>query len=316
MKGFFKQVLLFRVMNWLFIALVAPLLWALSNVIDKYLVSKYFRSDTGTLVLYSSFIGLPLALLIAFVNPLVLAIEPLTALFVMLNSFLLIIYLFPYLRALSKADASVVVTLFQTIPVFSYLLALVLLGERISGLQAAGALVIIIGAVGISLEIEGRRLRIRTDVVLLQLCASFLIALNYALFKVFSLQVDFWTVSFWQYTGFFVFGLVLFVSARSYRERFIASVRQNRGIIIGLNAMNELINITGVVVFTYASLLAPLALLWAVNGFQPFFIFVLSAVAAALFPSIIREDLRRSVVVRKLIFMLVVLFGTYLISVV
>lgn len=294
------------------IALLAPFLWSVSNLIDKYLVSKYFKSDTGTLVVYSSLIGVPLAVFIALLHPSVLVFEPLAAVLVVLNSFLLIVYLFPYLRALSEADASVVVALFQLIPVFAFVLGFFVLGERLVTVQVLGGLVIIAGAVGISLELGGRRMRLNVRVFALQMLASFLIALNYMVFKMFAIESDFWTVSFWQYAGFGIFGVFL-VALPSYRTRFVESLRTNKRVIIGLNAFNELVNLSGVVVFTYASLLAPVALVWIVNGAQPLFIFVIGAIGAVLIPSL-REDMRVSALVRKLFCMVLIAFGLFVLS--
>src|SRR3989338_3001237 len=143
-------------MNWILIAMFAPFLWAGSTFIDKFLISKYFRSGVGTLVLYSSFIGLPVAFLIFLFKPSVVSISVTTAIFIIVNSFLFILYLFPYLKALSKADTSIVVPIFQTIPVFSYILAFFVLGETLSRMQIIGSLIIIFGAIGISLNFKTR----------------------------------------------------------------------------------------------------------------------------------------------------------------
>lgn len=54
-------------MNWFFIALGAPFLWAIVNIADTYLVSRYSEKEkersSGGLVLFSSLIGLVVAFL-------------------------------------------------------------------------------------------------------------------------------------------------------------------------------------------------------------------------------------------------------------
>ena len=47
-------------LNWFFIALAAPFLWALVNLADKYLVANYSGKEksSGSLVLFSSLIGI------------------------------------------------------------------------------------------------------------------------------------------------------------------------------------------------------------------------------------------------------------------
>ena len=56
-------------MNWFFIALVAPFLWAFVNIADSYLISKYSQREkersSGGLVIFSSLIGIFIAFLIS-----------------------------------------------------------------------------------------------------------------------------------------------------------------------------------------------------------------------------------------------------------
>ncbi|HCY17767.1 TPA: hypothetical protein DHT42_01010 [Candidatus Nomurabacteria bacterium] len=54
-------------MNWFFIALVAPFLWAFVNIADSFLISKYSQREkersSGGLVIFSSLIGIFIAFL-------------------------------------------------------------------------------------------------------------------------------------------------------------------------------------------------------------------------------------------------------------
>jgi drug/metabolite transporter (DMT)-like permease len=186
-------------MNWLLVALLAPLLWASSSYIDKLLISKYFKGGTGALIIYSCLIGLPVFLLIAIFKPAVLSVSLASAVLVTINGFVYILYLFPYLKALNKTDTSLVIPIFQTIPIFTYFLAFFILGERLSGMQIFGSLLIISGAAGISLKYENKKLSFGKDVLFLMLLSSFILSLNYLFFKFFAIDLDFWTVSFWQY---------------------------------------------------------------------------------------------------------------------
>jgi len=301
-------------MNWFIIAIFAPLLWAISNFIDKFLVSKYFKSNVGTLIIYSSLIGLPVAALIVLFKPQVLSLNWTTASLIILNSFLYIIYLFPYFKALSKADASLVVPIFQTVSVFSYFLAFFVLGETLFKTQIIGSLLIIFGAVGISLKINERKLHLTKDVLFLQLLASFIVALNSLFFKFFAIKLDFWTVSFWQYTGILIFGLILLTFVKSYRKDFLLAFKRNSGSIIGLNVINEVVNITATIIFTFAILLAPLALVWVINGFQPLFAFLIGIGLTLFFPHLIKEDLNKKIILQKVFFMLIIFLGAYLLN--
>ncbi len=302
-------------MNWLIIAILAPVLWAITSFIDKFLVSKYFKSGVGTLIIYSCVIGLPVAFLIAIFKPVVLSLDWKTSSLIVLNSFLFILYLFPYFRALKKADTSVVVTLFQTIPVFSFILAFLILGETLTRFQIIGSTLIILGAVGISLSFHRGKFHLTKEVLFLQLLASLLISLNYILFKLFALDTDFWTTSFWQYLGFFIFGLILLICSKSYRNDFVSSFRKNKEPIILLNVLNEVINILAIILVTFVSLSAPVAVVSSImNGFQPLCALLIGILLSLLFPKIIKENLSPKVLIQKMVFILLVFLGVYLLN--
>jgi len=301
-------------MNWFFLPIIATLLWASTNFIDKHLVSKYFKGRQGALIIYSCLIGLPAFILIGIFYPRAFNIAPLTALLIILNSFLYILYLFPYLAALKKADTSVVSPMFETIPVFTYFLALIFLKEVLTLKQMLASVLIIVGAIGISVKLKKKTFHIRKDVVWLMLLASFLVSLNWLFFKVFAIDLDFWTTSFWQYIGFFIFGVITFTSSRSYRKDFLNSFKKSRGKIISLNAMNEIINLSAVIIFSYATLLAPLALVSVLNGIQPFFSLIIGILLSVFFPHWIKEEISKKIILQKIIFILIILLGLYLIG--
>jgi uncharacterized membrane protein len=303
-------------MNWLVIAMIAPFLWAISNFIDKFLVSKYFKSNTGTLIIYSCLIGFPVAILIALFKPSVLNLSLATGLLLIFNGFLFIIYLFPYLKALGKADTSIVVPIFQSVSVFSYFLAYFVLGEILNFIQILGSLLIIFGAIGISIKFYEKKIYLTKDILFLQLLASLLVALNTLFFKFFAKDLDFWTVSFWQYSGFVIFGLILLIFVKSYRKDFIISFKRNKSIIISLNVLNEIINIIGVIIFSFATLLAPLTLVWVINGLQPVFVFLIGILLTIFFPHLIKEELNKRILFQKILFILLMFIGAYLLNII
>lgn len=301
-------------MNWILLAFIAPLLWAISNFIDKFLISKYFKGGSGTLVMFSCFIALPVAILILIFKPSVLDVNISTSLLMMLIGFISISYLFPYLKALNQADTSTVIPIFQIIPVFNYFLAFLILGEVLSKSQILASLMIIIGAVGISLKFDGRKTKLRGNIVLLMLLASLIVSLNAVLFKFFAIDLDYWTVSFWEYLGSLIFGIILFIGVKSYRTDFISSLKRNGKNILGLNTINEIVNVIAVMIFSYALLLAPVALVSVINGFQPLFVFLIGLFLTVFVPHLIKEDLGKKIILQKIAFILLMFIGAYLLG--
>lgn len=302
-------------MNWFLIALIPPALWSATNHIDKYLVSKFFKgAGVGALMVFSSLIGLFLLPFIAFLHPEVLAFSS-KSILIALNGFLYILAVLPYFYALQKDEASICVPLFQLVPVFSYVLAYLVLGETLNNNQLLGGLLIVFGAIGISLDLsDGKKVKFKREVFWLMTLSSLIFALNFLFFKYFAIQSSFWFTSFWEYVGFAVFAFLLMVFVKSYREQFINVMKTNRIVVLSLNGVNEIVNIIAKVSFNYASLLTPITVTWIVNGFQPFFVFAYGVILTLLFPRIVKEDIGRKSLFQKILAILVMFAGTYFLN--
>ena len=299
-------------MDWFLLAFAAPVLWALSNHIDKFLIDKYFHGKSRALILFSCFIGLLVLPFIFLWQPSVLAVSPGFALVMILTGFLYISYLFPYFRALKKDDASTVTPIFQTIPVLTGIVAFFVLGETLTTNQLFASALVILGAIGISLHLGGKKVRLKWDILGLIMVSSMIIAVYSVAFKVLAVDADFWTAFFWQEIGFVLFGLILTVFVKGYREEMLGAFRQHRARTIGVNLFNEFINIVAVMVFNYATLLAPIALVYVINGFNPLLTLLFGLILTLFFPKIEREDIRGKVLLQKLFFIALIFAGAFM----
>ncbi len=244
---------------WLLFAFSGPVLWAISTHIDKYLVEKYFRqSSVAVLLVFTSLIGVVMLPFIWLYQPHVLDLPLASIAVIMASGILSIGSMLFYLQALQTEEASAVAPLFQTAPLFGYLLAYIFLGETLSERQIAGCLIIIAGAVLVSLDPSFRFVKIKTRLVLLMLACTFALALSSVIFKFFAVQDEFWSTAFWSFAGEVVFGAGL-LSIPAYFKQFRTLLRRNPVAVLGVNAANELINLGGTLGVRYALLLAPLA---------------------------------------------------------
>lgn len=302
-------------MNWFLIALLPPALWSVTNHIDKYLLAKYFKGGgVGALMVFSSIIGVFLLPIIIFLHPEVLRFDS-NSLLIALNGFLYILAVLPYFYALQKDEASITVPIFQLIPVFSYVLAYLVLGETLTRLQMLGGTFIVAGAIGISLDLsEKKKVRFKKEVFWLMFLSSLIFALNFLFFKYFAIQSDFWFTSFWEYIGFAIFATLLMIFVKPYRKQFIDVLKTNKVAVLGINGVNEVVNIIAKISFNFASLLTPVTMVWIVNGLQPFFVFLYGVLLTLLFPHISQEDISKKSLYQKIIAILVMFVGTYLIN--
>jgi len=289
-------------MTWFFIALIAPAIWAVSNHMDKYLLGRYFKGGgEGALLIFSSAIGVFFIPIIAFIHPEVLQYPLTTGLLIALNGALYIFGLMPYMYALSKGDASVIIPLFQLVPVFSFVLAWFVLGETLTTSQLIAGVIIILGSIALSFEMsEVKKLSFNKRAFWLMILSSLLLSLAFLFFKYFALEATLLTTVFWEYVGFAVTSLFFFFIP-IYRRQFLQVIKENTASAISINGVNEVLNLIGKFAFNFASLLVPITLIWFVAGFQPFFVFVYGVILTLFFPHISKEKITRGHLTHRLL---------------
>jgi uncharacterized membrane protein len=287
--------------SWLFFAFSGPVLWAVSVHLDKYLVDRFFtETNTAVLLVFTAFIGMLMLPFIWFFEPSVVSLDAERIAIIAASGILYMGAMLFYLQALQSEEASVVAPFFQASPLFGYVLAYFVLGETLSGLQVAGGALIIAGATIVSVRFgpsghaparggaEKRRFKLR--LAALMLTCGFVLALATLIFKIFAVEVAFWTTTFWMFVGEAIFGAALLMIA-SYRRQFAALVRTNTAALLSINASNELINLGGGLGSRYALLFAPLSLVQAISSTTTLFVFLFGIVLSLFYPRYGRENL-------------------------
>jgi drug/metabolite transporter (DMT)-like permease len=299
---------------WLLYAFSGPLLWAISTHIDKFLVDKYFRhSDTAVLMVFTAFLGVFALPIIWLFEPRVLALPWLATGVMTVSGILYMAAMLFYLRAIQSEEASVVAPLFQVNTLFTFALGLLLLHEMPRWSQLLGAGLIVIGAVGLSLDRKLQLGKFKPRLVLLMCAATFVLALSSVVFKVFAIHDEFWSTTFWTFVGEGLFGAAI-LAAPKYRKQFVHLFRKNPGAVMGVNAANELINLGGGLGVRFASLLAPVALVSAISATSTFFVFLFGILLTVFFPKIGREDLSTRNLIHKAVGGLLIMAGVVLIE--
>lgn len=302
---------------WFLIALLTPILHAVANHIDKHLISKYFKGTAvGSLVIFSSIFALIALPIIFLLHPSVIHEELTTVIFLVVNGMLSLGYMIFYLHALEEDEVSIVTPFFQMIPVFGFILGYFILGETISSTQVYGCLTIIVGGILLSLNINPamRSVRIKERLLFLMFFASFLYATNNVLFKFFAVETGFAISLFWNMVGQCVLGLILYSAVPSYRHSFKTVIRENTTRVLGLNLFNGLVILVGDVVLFYAILLAPVTLVLAVSGFQPFFVFLFALIITSFFPKFGTESFEPKILTQKIVGISIIMIGTFFLN--
>ncbi|TSC64542.1 MAG: hypothetical protein G01um101491_256, partial [Parcubacteria group bacterium Gr01-1014_91] len=138
-------------MNWFLIALIAPILYSLANHTDKYLISRYVSGGSvGSLIIFSSLFSVVALPVILFIHPSVFAISLIEGMVLAVNGMFLVTSILCYFYALHKDEASHVVPLYQTVPIFGFILGFFILGETVSAGQGVASIAIIVGSLVLS----------------------------------------------------------------------------------------------------------------------------------------------------------------------
>ena len=197
-------------MAWLFFAFSGPVLWAISTHFDKYLVERYFKhNDVAVLLLFTALSGVLTLPFIAYYEPTVFEPSATSIALIVLSGVLYMGATLFYLHALQSEEASVVAPFFQTVPLFGYVLAYFVLGERLSHLQMTGGLIDRGRHADRFVALRPQAHRFKLRLVLLMLCCGLAAAVSSLIFKLFAIEVAFWTTTFWMFVGEAIFGVAL-----------------------------------------------------------------------------------------------------------
>ena len=302
-------------MPWFIIALCAPILSSIGNYTDKYLVSHPRKTGgIGSILIFSSLFG-SLVLPIAYtLGALPTSVPVIYALILMVNGALTVATLGAYLYAIRDSDVVSVVPVLQLIPIIGFIFGWVMLGETLSASQILGSSIIVLSAILLSLEIEeDARLRFRARSFAYASLSALLFVISGVIFKSTASVVGYWDAQFWEYIGITFVGVVLAASVPSYRQGFVRVVSERRIGVVGLNLVTEGLMVSSDLLLNYATLLAPVALVYSVNALQPAFLFVFALIGAVMAPGLMaRMSLLRKHMALKLISICLMTAGAFI----
>lgn len=301
-------------MTWFFIALGAPFLWALVNIADQYLIAKYSDREkdhsSGGLVLFSSLIGIFIAILIAVFTRGVFTIPGSDVLLLMLTGLLTIVWIVLYLYALEMEEVSSVAPWFLTVPIFGYFFGNVFLGETLTRNQIIGSVIILVGVIVLSLNFTEEKRKFKHKPILYMLLACMLVAISGVIFKFVTVENNFWISSFWEYAGLGLSGLLIYIFIPKYRREFMHMNKHGGRKIFIVNTLSELATIAGNLMTNFALLLAPVTMVYLVGSFQPAIVLCLTLFSTKFLPHIVTENMKRDILEPKIIAIAIMIIGS------
>ncbi len=305
-------------MHWLILAaVVAPLLFAVVNFIDSYLTKKiatvyslFSFSGLFTFVvaiviaIYAAFAGIGLGLPIHSIE------------LIILSGAFFMLMLYWYLKAFFTEDSEVssVIPWFQFISVFALLFGYIFLGEIPTANVIIPIILIIIGAIILSIDFRSN-LKFRKESKW-ALGAAIAMAASTVAFKagVGPQEIPFATTFFWMNIGTGVTTLIVFILSSNVRRELRDLIKNNGAKVLKLSILNEVLNALALGAISLAALQTIVSKVYAFGSFQTIYSFVLGVIGTIFLPKYVQEDLSKRNVVPKIIAIILVVAGGFLIE--
>lgn len=293
-------------MDWIFLSLLAPLFWASSNFVDKYILGKYTKGIFDFVFFSTITSWIFFAAIFLFVRTPELNIYSLIP--IATGMILMYSYGF-YGKALEQGDTSSLVILFKLIPVITVILAFVFLGQVLSLNELIGFVIVLAGATIISFE--------KQRGVFIKGLGMILIAI--LIWSVMFLFIDYGLtkMSFWHYfmldnVGSALAGLTLFIIP-SIRRQVIEGIKTAQLGKYMWFAWNNVLDFLGHMSIKKALAIAPSAgLVAVVMQVQSFYAILIGVVLTLLIPNSIKEDISAPTLIKKCIGAAVMFSGVYI----
>lgn len=297
-------------MNWLFLALVPPLVWSMASMFDKMLVSRYLKSGFAAAMLTNT-AGLAVALVLLLAFP--IQRLPLAATVVIfLSGVLWGLGRLSYNMSLEKEEASRVVPFLQANPLIILVVSTLFLGERMGYSELLAFALILTGVVLVSVRHAKGKFHISRALPWLVLANVFLAA-AFMVLKT-QTQADWWTAIVWVNAGFAATPLVLLPFNGNYgrvRER----VRGNGAKVFALWLGVGLLTLVGRAAFFGALRFAPTAIVSVMASTQTMFVLFFAAIITAWAPHLLREEISLRIVAGKAFAIALIIAGVALLAV-
>jgi len=294
--------------EWFYFALLSSVLISGVNIIDKVLISDYRIPPLVYVLVISATSLMPLVTLVFFhLTPLPLGILA----FTILVGFVRIYYTLPYFKALMVEEVSRVIPLLQLTPVFVLILSSLVLHEALRPQDYVAFGLLVLGGTLFAIRLtKGIRISLAFYLMIL---ASFLLALySVALKYLFSIQ-DFYTIFIWvQIAGFITF--FQFIPFRPFRDPLITTYKTTSRKIGIILVAEQAVAYVSVFAYNYAIAHGPITLISSVGATQPLFVLLFATILSYRFPRVLREGLTKMDIALKVLGLIAIFAGTYLIQ--
>ena len=299
------------------ISIFASFLLGMTNHIDKFVINGLDTSHKSikTILVFSTLItGLIFVPIWFIICQFKVTISTISLIIIPLASLTYTLSLYLYYKALDKNEPSIIVIMYQLMPVFSYILSLIFLNENLTLQQIIGSLIIISSTIIILLDLsdkkEKRKLKFRA--LILMIFSSLLSAIYFILFDFTIRHNSYNSCIFSHQLSLLIIGIIL-INIKSFKDSFLSCIKNNGKKYISLNIFNDTLYISSNLLVHFANLTIPIALANVLNGFQGAFVFIIGVIGRKLFPKYFNEEITHKAIIQKIACIILSIIGLIII---
>ncbi len=293
---------------WLFYALLAPLLFGVSNIFDKFLREKHL--GTFTLSIFSGLSFFWAIALLPFVSfdssPLVIFVSLIAGVTFFLNAF-------PYFQALAIEEASRVIPLWALEAPLTLILVFIFLKERLTFNDYVGFALVVCGAFLVSARKLGEVLR-PTKAFLLMFAAASVTSVGIVMTKWAYSELSFWAVEALIFLGGGVAALFTFLLFRKARVQFLTQMLSLRKALALKLGIRQALLISGFLTFGFAIMTGSASLSAALVQLAALYVFIIAMFLSRFLPHILEEEIDKKALLTKAVAILMIIAGVFVIN--
>lgn len=295
-------------MSWIIFSLLAALIWAVANTIDKYVLTKWIKNPYIPVIVFI-IVGFFSALVILFFQGIqILTVTQL--LLVFLTGAFTISNLIFYLKAVQIAEISRIIPFFSLGPLFVAILGAIFLGEVFSETIYLGILFLVVGSWLISSK-NFHEISLG-KAAFFMLLSSFGFAVQIVLVKYLLNFTDNWTIFAYIRIALIPF-LVIFLIL-NWKD-FVSIFKKPRsGVFLSALFSSRIIGIIAYLALYLALSLGYATLVESLAAVQPLFVLIIAVGLSLVYPNIIKEEIGRKSIITKSIATVLMICGAVIVA--
>ncbi len=293
-------------MNWILVAFLEPILFALTNVLDSNLTNRLFK-NAWALTVFVAGAGLlfvPLIWLLDTPQAISWSLLP----YIIAAGFIELFYAYPYYKALQNEDTSIAISLFSLGKIFVPILAFFFIGELLAIHQYLGFLLIVVSSVALTFNPRAK-FRVNKSFFYM-LMASTLLAVEVVIFKYIFNQVSWGTGFVWMMGISSLIGMLSYAipTLRQGMNSELPSLKKHFRYVLLVAGIGFL----GAIGFSYSISQVPVTVSRSIGSFQPVFVLLYAVIFTKYFPQAFREEINLRSIAKKTILFVIMVIGVVL----